>query len=409
MKFFRLFFFIICPFFLFAQSSSFTIETVPNPKGPNSNGYVSDPTGIIGEAAVARINRIAAAVEANSTAEIAVVVLPSVGDVSPKDFSTALFNHWGIGKAGNDNGLLILTVMDQRRTEFETGYGMEGILPDVICYRVGMQELVPYFQQGKYGDGLVATMLRFQQIMDDPSAREELQVEKRSYNQSRDRRQSDNPWPIILLIYSIVALITGVFLIKDILRTKWSKDELYDKYKKIYRINHIIYPILLPIPCLIIFFWAKSLLKHLRDHPRFSRINGKPMHKLNEEEEDDYLEQGQITEEDIRSADYDVWITDNADDILILRYERRFSKYDGCPECQYKAYYKSHSEVLQAATYSSSGTRELIYSCKNCNYTLSQMETIPMKTRSSSGGGGSGGGGSWGGGSSGGGGAGVSW
>ena len=113
---------------------------------------MSDPDGVIGADAVAEINAIAAAVEDSSTAEIAVVVLTSVGDQNPKDFSTALFNHWGIGKADKDNGLLILTIMDQRRTEFETGYGMEGVLPDVLCYRVGMQVLVPYFQQGEYGE-----------------------------------------------------------------------------------------------------------------------------------------------------------------------------------------------------------------------------------------------------------------
>ena len=143
------------------------------------------------------------------------------------------------------------------------------------------------------------------------------------------------------------------------------------------------------------------------------------MRKLPEEEEDDYLEKGQITEEDINSVDYDVWVTDNADDILVLRYEKRYSKYGSCPECAYKTYYKSHSEVTKSATYSSTGTRELTFTCKNCNYSHIELETIPMKTRSSEGGGSggggswsggsSGGGGSWGGGSSGGGGAGVSW
>ena len=410
MKFLQLFALLVLPLFLAAQSPiTYTVETVPNPKD-RGNGYVSDPAGIIGSAAMDEINEIAAVVEGASTAEIAVVLLPSIGDQNPKDFSTALFNHWGIGKAQNDNGLLILTVIDQRRTEFETGYGMEGVLPDVICYRVGMQVLVPYFQQGKYGEGLVAMVRRFQQMIKNPVATEELQVEKRSYGQGRDRRRGNDPWPMILLIYSIISLLTGVFLLRHILLTKWSKDELYDKYKKIQKFNTIFVAIVFPIPCLFIFIWAKGLLKHLRNHPRFSKINGKPMHRLSEEEEDDYLEKGQITEEDIRSVDYDVWITDNADDILILRYEKQFSKYSSCPECKFTTYYKSHSEVLQTASYSSKGTREITYSCKNCNYTYSKLETIPMKTRSSSGSGSSsGGGGSWGGGSSGGGGAGVSW
>ncbi len=414
MKYIHLFVFLALPFFLFAQAPTvFTVESVPNPKD-RGNGYLSDPAGIIGPEAVAEINAIATAIEDSATAEIAVVVLPSIGELNPKDFSTELFQHWGIGKAGKDNGLLILTVMDQRRTEFETGYGIEGILPDIICYRVGMQVLVPYFQQGQYGEGLAATMRRFQEILQDPAAVEELRAEEVPYGQSQSRRV--NPLIIILLVYLAISLLVGIFLLRYILLVNRGKDELYDKYKKIQRFHTIFLAIFFPLPCLPIYLWTKSLLKKLRNHPRFSKVNGKPMRKLDEGEEDNYLEKGQITEEDIQSVDYDVWITDNADDILILRYEKRFSKYSACPECNYKAYFQSRSETIQAATYSSTGTRELTFTCKNCNYTHAKFETIPMKTRSSSGGGGSfrssgggGGGGSWGSGRSGGGGAGVSW
>lgn len=409
MKFYNLLLLFLLPVYLFAQSpTSFTIETVPNPKG-RGNGYVSDPGSIIPASEIAEMNSIAAAIESSSTTEIAVVVLPSIGDQNPKDFSTALFNYWGIGKAGKDNGLLILTVMDQRRTEFETGYGMEGILPDIICYRVGMQVLVPFFQQGKYGEGLVATLKRFQEIIQDPAALEELRADDRSYGQGREGRK-DNTLFIVLFSYLAISLLIGFLLLRYIILTSRGKDELYDKYKKIQRFHTIFLAIFFPVLCLPIYLWSRVLLKKLRNHPRFSKVNGKPMRKLNENEEDDYLEKGQITEEDIQSVDYDVWVTDNADDILILRYEKRFTKYSSCPECGFKTYYQAHSEVVQAATYSSTGRRELTFSCKNCNYCHVKYETIPMKTRSSSGGGSSGGGGgSWGGGSSGGGGAGVSW
>ena len=120
----------------------FTPQTVPDPK-KTGGGYVSDPGGVLKTAEVAELNRLIAAIEDSSTAQIAVVVLPSIGEESPKEFATALFETWGIGQRETDNGLLILVVMDQRRTEFETGYGLEGVLPDITCYRVGMETLVP--------------------------------------------------------------------------------------------------------------------------------------------------------------------------------------------------------------------------------------------------------------------------
>ena len=58
--------------------------------------------------------------------------------------------------------------MDQRRTEFETGYGLEGILPDLLCYQIGMQELVPEFREGRYGLGLIKAVIRITTILENP-------------------------------------------------------------------------------------------------------------------------------------------------------------------------------------------------------------------------------------------------
>lgn len=98
----------------------------------------------------------------NTTDEVAVVILPTIGShaadarYTPKTFATELFNLWGIGQKDKDNGLLILMVMDERRVEFETGYGMEGILPDALCKRIQVEYMVPKFKQGDYDAGLSA-------------------------------------------------------------------------------------------------------------------------------------------------------------------------------------------------------------------------------------------------------------
>ena len=209
-----------------------------------------------------------------------------------------------------------------------------------------------------------------------------------------------------------IALLVGLIIFLNAIRILSSKNDLHDKYLALRRFKLLPLAIVFLVPYLFIYLWLARRLGQLRDEPRFSKLNGKAMHKLKEEEEDDYLEKGQITEEEIGSVDYDVWITDNADDILILRYAKWFSKYKGCPSCKYKTYYLARSVVVSPATYSSSGSRREDYECKNCSYTDSKYKTIPRKQRSSGGGGiggGGGGGSSWGGGSSGGGGAGVSW
>ncbi len=398
---------IICICFQGFGQTAYKYNTVPNPKNGGS-GYVSNPDNVISQSDVNRLNSLLADLESNNTVQIAVVIVNSIGEENPKDFAHQLFNHWGIGQADNDNGLLIFTVMNQRRTEFETGYGLEGVLPDIICYRIGMQVLVPYFKEGRYGEGLVATVQKFKESLEDPNVAEEVT--------SRGRRsfQERTGVPAFLAIYLLISLIVGVIIMMRVIAVMRSKEEMYDKYLSIRKSSFLWLIFLLPVPYILIYFFIKRMMNKFRNAPRFSALNGKPMHKLNEEEDDQFLTEGQIMEEEIGSVDYDVWVTDDHDDILILRYAARFSKYKRCPECGFITYHHSRTRTVRHATYSSTGKQEVIHRCKHCNYRKVSYRTIPRKTRSSSSGGGGGfsgggGGSSWGGGSSGGGGAGVSW
>ena len=135
----------------------YTVADIPKPRGEGILGYVSDPDGYISAIYEEEINKVLFELEAHTSAEVTVVIVKSIGDKIPKNFATELFNKWGIGKADKDNGLLILTVMDQRRTEFETGYGLETVLTDNTCYRIGTDEIVPFFKEGEYGQGLLKT------------------------------------------------------------------------------------------------------------------------------------------------------------------------------------------------------------------------------------------------------------
>ena len=115
---------------IFTLLVALPVETVPNPR--SSGSWVSDTAGVFSPAAVARIDARLDALERDLGVEIAVATVNGI-DTTPKEFATGLFAHWGIGKARADNGLLVLLVMDQRRLEMETGYGLEPILPDGLA------------------------------------------------------------------------------------------------------------------------------------------------------------------------------------------------------------------------------------------------------------------------------------
>jgi len=137
-----------------AGATVWTPQTIPNPQ-TRARELVADPDGILTATDRGALNAVLTDLERSTTIEYAVVVVGSIGKRVPKEFATELFKAWGIGKKGKDNGLLLLVVLDQRRWEFENGYGLEGVLPDATLARMGRDTLPPYFREKSYGPGLL--------------------------------------------------------------------------------------------------------------------------------------------------------------------------------------------------------------------------------------------------------------
>ena len=116
----------------FAQ---YTVETVPDAATLNG-GFVTDPDNILSAKAIDTLNYLMKAYDDSGFVQMDVVVLQSIGDEDPKTFATELFNYWGIGDSSEDNGLLVLLIMDKRTVSFEVGYGIEDVFTDAECYQI---------------------------------------------------------------------------------------------------------------------------------------------------------------------------------------------------------------------------------------------------------------------------------
>ncbi|MDH6341563.1 uncharacterized protein M2480_000980 [Parabacteroides sp. PFB2-12] len=139
------------------MATDYTVKTVPNTKLTDRNSYVSNPDGILSATDVQAINRVLRQLEDSLGVEVAVVALESIGENDARRFATDLFREWGIGKKGKDNGLLIqlITEPSQRSVVFETGYGLEGVLPDAICKRIQQQYMMDDLRAGEYSAGIL--------------------------------------------------------------------------------------------------------------------------------------------------------------------------------------------------------------------------------------------------------------
>jgi uncharacterized protein len=118
-------------------------------------GYVADFADILDTASRVELERYCAQVEKATGAQIAVVTVPSLNGTPIEDFANDLFRKWGVGKKGQDEGVMLLLAVQDRKDRIEVGYGLEPILPDGFVGSI-LREMAPSLREGNYGQALLA-------------------------------------------------------------------------------------------------------------------------------------------------------------------------------------------------------------------------------------------------------------
>jgi uncharacterized protein len=126
---------------------------------PAHAGYVTDAAGIIGAGRSAQLESYLDQLARKTGVQFAVLTVATTAPEDPSQYKVRVFKAWGIGRKGEDEGVLLVLAMAERRMVFETGYGMEGTLPDGWQARMLRELAVPRFQQGQYADGVTAAVI----------------------------------------------------------------------------------------------------------------------------------------------------------------------------------------------------------------------------------------------------------
>ena len=181
------------------EAKSYRVRDVQNVQRVDSRRFVTNPDGILSREAVEALDSICYALKVSGIAEVAIV---AVDDIRPRDmvgFSQELFEGWGVGDDELDNGLGILLVGDMREIRFHTGYGLEGVLPDALCYRIQQDYMVPYFRNGDYSRGMVAGL----RAIDSVLLGEDLPVAK---------SEEDTGAMIMALVFVVLCILLPMIL-----------------------------------------------------------------------------------------------------------------------------------------------------------------------------------------------------
>lgn len=122
---------------------------------PKPVGYVNDYAGIISPEVKKEITHLAEKLAQSNLAELAILVVDTTNGVDDFEYAQAVFDNWKIGKKGIDNGILIFVAMKERKVRIHTGYGIESIITDGIAGEIIDNYMIPYFKQGKFGEGIL--------------------------------------------------------------------------------------------------------------------------------------------------------------------------------------------------------------------------------------------------------------
>ena len=128
-------------------------------KFPQPRGAVNDFADIIDPASEEKMEALAREVLQKTGAAVVVVTVPTIGEGEETSlYVNKLYQAWGIGKKGEDKGVLIFLTVKERKIRIETGYGVEGILPDGLVGEIRDKYFKPQLQAGNYGQAFYDTM-----------------------------------------------------------------------------------------------------------------------------------------------------------------------------------------------------------------------------------------------------------
>ncbi|MFC2085325.1 TPM domain-containing protein [Bacteroidota bacterium] len=118
--------------------------------------YANDYSGVLSKSQLSQINEDLKLFDSETTIQIVLLAINSLDGYPLEMYSNEIAEKNKIGTKENDNGVLFLVVINDRKMRIEVGYGLEGALPDVLASSILRNEVAPHFKRGNYFAGVVS-------------------------------------------------------------------------------------------------------------------------------------------------------------------------------------------------------------------------------------------------------------
>lgn len=188
--------------YLLTMCMAATAQDIPEPMQPPR--MVNDFSGLLSAAEQNQLEQALQEFYYETSSQIYVVILDDLQGYDIAGFSQMLGERWGVGTRGKDNGIVILVNPSPDRQHGDafiaTGYGLEGAVPDALANRIVDLDMIPYFRQQQYFNGLAAATKTIMEL-----ARGEYTADE----YLRSRQGSNVPSIFIILFFIILFSFIG--------------------------------------------------------------------------------------------------------------------------------------------------------------------------------------------------------
>lgn len=181
---------------------------------PTLNTPVIDQANVLSSTEKSKLENQIKKLYEQGKVQIGIVIVPTTGQESIFDFAMRLANQWQLGSAKQDNGLLIAVAVNDHRLHIATGYGLEGVIPDIIASRIIRNQITPYFKENQFGQGLISGVTEIERIVNlDPEIAQKAAEELKEQQAQALHEQQAKEKTFSTVLFILVAGVIGSFII----------------------------------------------------------------------------------------------------------------------------------------------------------------------------------------------------
>ena len=127
---------------------------------------VCDLTGTLAAQDISALISDIESLRSRKGAQMTVLMLPTTKPETIEQFALRVFEQWKPGRKGIDDGVLIVVAKDDRRARIEVGYGLEGVITDLIAGRIISEQVMPRFKKNDFAGGIMSGLEKISRVIE---------------------------------------------------------------------------------------------------------------------------------------------------------------------------------------------------------------------------------------------------